>query len=122
MIPGVASGRALQDQFLNLLVTQLRYQDPIEPVKQENFIGQLAQFSVVEGVEKLNTRFSDLLYAQQITGGFGLVDRDVSYQLPGETELRRGHVDTVFVQDGVINLGIGKTTIPISQVVGVFAS
>lgn len=122
MIPGVVSGRALQDQFLTLLVTQLRYQDPIEPVKQENFIGQLAQFSVVEGVEKLNTRFSDLLYAQQITGGFGLVDREVSYQMPGETELRRGHVDTVFVQDGVINLGIGKTTIPISQVVGVFAS
>ena len=37
---GIGSAQ-LQDQFLTLLVTQLQNQDPIEPVKQEQFIGQL---------------------------------------------------------------------------------
>ena len=54
------SSAELQDQFLTLLVTQLQNQDPIEPVKQENFIAQLAQFSTVEGIEKLNVPRSEV--------------------------------------------------------------
>ena len=50
-----------RDEFLNLLVTQLRNQDPLDPVKQEDFLSQLAQFSTLEGVENLNTNLSSQL-------------------------------------------------------------
>ncbi|NLG86254.1 MAG: flagellar hook assembly protein FlgD [Firmicutes bacterium] len=44
-----------KDDFLRLLVTQLRLQDPLEPVKEQEFIAQLAQFSTLEGVNNLSS-------------------------------------------------------------------
>ncbi len=120
-ISGSIPTAELKDQFLTLLVTQLQNQDPIEPVKQENFIAQLAQFSTVEGIEQLNVQFADVLYSQQLLNGFGLVDKQVSYLLPGDVEPRQGHVDEVFVEGGRINVVIGDDTVPVNQVTGVFA-
>ncbi len=116
-IAGV-SGTQLRSDFLTLLVTQLRNQDPIEPVKQENFIAQLAQFSMVDGIEKLNVQFADVLYSQQVLNGFNLIDKHVSYLLPGPTEPESGKVSEVFISDGRINVAIGEHTVPISQIVG----
>ncbi len=41
--------------FLNLLVTQLRYQNPMEPMQDTDFIAQLAQFSSLEQLSDINT-------------------------------------------------------------------
>ena len=62
-----------RQQFLDLMVTQLQYQDPLEPVGQEDFLQQLAQFSVVEGVEQLNVQFADFLSLQTLNQGADLV-------------------------------------------------
>ncbi len=56
---GTVTGRGKSElgknDFLNLLVTQLRYQDPMEPMKDSNFIAQLAQFSSLEQLSSINT-------------------------------------------------------------------
>jgi flagellar basal-body rod modification protein FlgD len=44
-----------KDQFLQLLVTQLRHQDPLSPLQPDQFAAQLAQFSSVEQLTRLNT-------------------------------------------------------------------
>lgn len=43
-----------QDRFLTLLVTQLRNQDPLNPMDNEQITSQLAQLSTVQGIEQLN--------------------------------------------------------------------
>jgi len=43
-----------KSDFLNLLVTQLRYQDPLSPMQDSAFIAQLAQFSQLEQLENMN--------------------------------------------------------------------
>lgn len=49
-----------KDQFIQLLITQLRYQDPLNPTQDKEFIGQMAQFSALEQMQNLNTSFNSV--------------------------------------------------------------
>ncbi len=50
---GQDSTKLGKNDFLNLLVTQLRFQDPLEPMKDQEFVAQLAQFSQLERLENM---------------------------------------------------------------------
>lgn len=50
-----------QDRFLKLLVTQLKNQDPLNPLDNAQVTSQLAQMSTVSGIERLNTSLSSLI-------------------------------------------------------------
>lgn len=61
-----------KQDFLNLLVTQLKFQDPLNPTENTEFVAQLAQFSSLENsqnmsqsLEGMGTRLEDLLDQQQ---------------------------------------------------------
>lgn len=49
-----------KDAFIQLLVTQLQNQDPLDPVDDKEFISQMAQFSALEQMQNLNTSFKDM--------------------------------------------------------------
>ncbi|GLI19241.1 MULTISPECIES: flagellar hook capping FlgD N-terminal domain-containing protein [Tepidanaerobacter] len=49
-----------KDDFLKLLVTQLRYQNPLEPMNNNEYIAQLAQFSSLEQMQNLNLQVANL--------------------------------------------------------------
>ena len=54
-----------KNEFLELLVAQLNNQNPLEPQNNGDFIAQLAQFSTVEGVERLNGSMENILSGYQ---------------------------------------------------------
>ncbi|HSC83083.1 MAG TPA: flagellar hook assembly protein FlgD [Pseudomonas sp.] len=58
-------GELGKDQFLQLLVTQLNNQNPLEPQANGEFIAQLAQFTQVEGIQDLNSSMESLLSGYQ---------------------------------------------------------
>src|SRR5579871_3896547 len=58
---GAASASQLQNEFLTLLVTQMKNQDPLNPMDSSQMTSQLAQISTVQGVQDLNTSIQSLL-------------------------------------------------------------
>ncbi len=47
-----------QAEFLELMTTQLQFQDPLKPMENGEFLGQMAQFGTVSGINDLNTNFN----------------------------------------------------------------
>ncbi|QWD97862.1 flagellar hook assembly protein FlgD [Polynucleobacter sp. MG-5-Ahmo-C2] len=60
-----SSAAQIQDQFMTLLVAQMKYQDPTDPMKSAEMTSQMAQISTVEGVNKLNGSMNSLLTQMQ---------------------------------------------------------
>ncbi|BAS27504.1 flagellar hook capping FlgD N-terminal domain-containing protein [Limnochorda pilosa] len=94
-----------KDDFLRLLMTQLEYQDPINPVKNEEFAAQLAQFSSLEQMQNLNDAMSMLISLQASTAllsqASSLLGREVAVYDPDRGGDVVGTVQEVFVEDGV---------------------
>ena len=113
-----------QDAFLKLLVTQLSNQDPLEPMKDQEFIAQMAQFSSLEQMQNMNK------HLQAFTQGF--FDSQAGYQavsLIGKTvtaidpddagKTIEGKVKLVQFDTGVALLRIGDKDVPVANVMRV---
>jgi len=80
-LTSAASEAMGKEDFLQLLITQLRYQDPFEPVQNSEFVAQLAQFSSLEQMENLNQSFQDqstLIQSLNNNMAASLVGREVA--------------------------------------------
>ncbi len=69
-----------QEDFFTLMIAQFQNQDPFEPMDNGEFLGQLAQFSTVSGIDSLNSGFDDLsgaLRDEQALQASNLVGRTV---------------------------------------------
>src|SRR5687768_6479273 len=69
-----------QGDFLTLMITQLRNQDPFKPMDPSQYVGQLAQFSSVSGLAEINEQIGALtasLRGNQVLDGAGLIGRTV---------------------------------------------
>lgn len=76
----LGTGSEQQDRFLKLLVTQLRNQDPLNPMDNAEMTSQMAQMSQLQGIEKLNSTLESLaagLNANQALQAATLVGHDV---------------------------------------------
>lgn len=79
-----AAGKSMSslgiNDFITLMTTQLRYQDPTNPQDSTAFVAQLAQFSSVSGIQEMNTSMSSLLNqlrSSQAVNATSLVGHDV---------------------------------------------
>jgi len=80
---GTAQSREIKteldkDSFLRILVTQLTNQDPLEPMKDTEFIAQMAQFSELEQMMNISKQMDNLTMLSLLSSG-GLVGRTVSF-------------------------------------------
>ncbi|GCD89544.1 flagellar hook capping FlgD N-terminal domain-containing protein [Nocardioides sp. LS1] len=68
-----------KEMFLQLLVAQLRYQDPMNPADSSQFLSQSAQFTSLEKMQDVADQTSALLSAQVSFGASNLVGKPVTY-------------------------------------------
>lgn len=111
-----AGGKLGKQEFLHLLVTQLRYQDPMDPMKGQDMAAQLAQFSSVEQLVELNKSIvaqadstSAMLQAANSNVALGTIGREV-FALGDQVEVPSTGVDDASVTFTVADSG-GKATL-----------
>ncbi len=106
-----------QEDFLTLMITQFRNQDPFEPMDNGDFLGQLAQFGTVNGIEELNSSMTGLtgsiqndqaLQAANLVGHAVLASTDIGY-LPDDGQMT-GAVD--------LNSSVSNIQVEITDVSG----
>src|SRR6187397_1850262 len=96
---GGANSAMGKDQFLKLFVSQLQHQDPMNPMQDSDFMGQIASFSTLEQV-------SNLASENARSNAIGLLGRTVTYKNKDRAELT-GTVEKVFIKDGNPSLTVG---------------
>lgn len=72
-----------RNAFLQLLTTQLQNQNPLDPMKNEEFVAQLAQFSQLEGITNMSTELADVanvIRSDRILAGANFVGKTVLAQ------------------------------------------
>lgn len=104
-----------QDAFLKLLVAQLKYQDPMNPVQGADFIAQTAQFTVVEKLEEMSKQNAEALVSQRLSQASTLVGKSVSYAASDGTA-KTGTVTAVKIVNSAPVLVIGKDEVALAAV------
>jgi len=105
-----------KDAFLKLLVAQLQYQNPMEPVDSSQFMAQTAQFSMVEKLEAMAAQTDALVAGEASQRAAGLLGRQVTY-LDDSGATQTGVVTgTKLGSDGPVLLLGDKAEVPLGGV------
>lgn len=120
-----------KDDFFKLLITELKYQDPLEPMKDREFIAQMASFSALEQMYNMNTNLQNLSsvlnsHVSTLTNNLSweralaLIGKEIEFETSsGEGN---GVVESVVLEDGVPHLMVKGDKISLEQVTSVRVS
>ncbi|WP_165492221.1 flagellar hook assembly protein FlgD [Egibacter rhizosphaerae] len=119
-----ASSNSLGDlddeAFLQLLVAQMRYQDPMEPADHTQMLQQTAMFTQVEALQKVTESQQQLLGMGQTQMANDMIGHDVTAEIPGEGTVT-GMVEAVRYTDQGPMLRMADGEVPLQYVMEVRA-
>jgi flagellar basal-body rod modification protein FlgD len=113
----------IQMDYMKILVTQLQYQDPLEPLDNNEMASQLAQFSQLQQLESMSSSFSSVLTNVERTYANSLIGKEISFVVETETG-ERGILSAVVKEvyndvEGQIILSTGNYTLGLEDVISV---
>lgn len=99
------------EDFLKLLTVQLQNQDPLEPMKDTDFIAQMANFSSLEQMRELSSKFSNFQEEQQRIAAQAYLGKEVTLVSDAT-----GVVSSVAQSAEGLKVTIGGVEYPISDI------
>lgn len=109
-------GNLDKDAFMQLLVAQLRYQNPMAPKDGQEYLAQAAQFATVERLDNISKSQNEAIAYQQVLLAASMVGKQVSGTPEGAEDAITGHVSSVVFDKGVPQLLVGDKLLPIGAV------
>lgn len=103
-----------KDDFLNLLIAQLKNQDPLNPMKDQEFIAQLATFSSLEQVSNMNKNLEEFLKQQQYQNSVAaasMIGKEIT-SVDGEN----GIVSGINMEDGGVYISVNGKNIAFNDI------
>lgn len=104
-----------KEAFLKLLTAQLKYQDPLNPLKDTEFMGQLTAMTTLEQVININSTLQDLatyqIYSNALMIGSNIIGKTISTN-DGKEYVAQG----IALEDGKLKINVGDSYISMSQI------
>ena len=101
-----------REAFLTLLVEQLKNQDPLNPMDNQQFLSQLAELSSVEQLQSMNTSVHDLGFSM----ASNLIGREIQFSRAEEGVIQSGTVESVSIQQDRVMLSVEGESVRIEDV------
>lgn len=98
-----------KNEFLQLLTTQMRYQDPLNPTNDREFIAQLAQFSSLEQSQNINSSVQQMM-------AVGLLGKDITVEDKETGGVISGVVGMVKLNQDIPSIYIGSQVLRFDSV------
>lgn len=103
------------NEFMQMLMTQLTHQNPLEPMNDSEMMNQYAQLNSLSELQSIKSSITQMA-ATNLTGyAASLIGKTVK-AVDGDGNAVSGKVDSVTLADGAIQIHIGKLTIPLGNV------
>lgn len=117
-VSGVGSANSganlnLQD-FMQVLMAQLSYQNPLKPMDNQEFLAQIAQFTALGQTQEMNTNIQTLISNQAVQQSVGLLGRTVTFTT--EAGPKSGTVSQIDLSGPSPLLTLNTSTGPVPRV------
>ncbi len=112
-LPTQTSSADYKSEFLQLLITSMKNQDPTNPMDSKDMLAQQAQFSALEQMQNLNTNFVSLMAMQNTNQAASMLGKTVTGTPSGSSTAITGVVSSVKFVNGTPTLEVlqpGATT------------
>jgi flagellar basal-body rod modification protein FlgD len=103
------------NDFLQLLVAQMKSQDPLQPMDNTQFVTQLAQFSTLQTLQQIQSSLDSSMGAQLLGQAINLIGKSVTAQPSGAAAVS-GTVQGVQLSGSDVILNLGSTTVHLSDI------
>jgi flagellar basal-body rod modification protein FlgD len=104
--------------FMTMLLAELKNQDPTQPVSNADLLQQLSQMQSLQSNVELNSTLSNFASNQQIASGASFLGKVVTGTDSNKNPVT-GVADSVSSQNGTVTIGVGSSSIPIGNLTGV---
>ena len=115
-LQGVAGGTAGTNDFMLILLAQMTHQNPLEPMKDSEMMGQYAQLNSVQQLQSINAALTQMMtynqtsYAASLIGKVARIAKDDGTSLEGE-------ITGISMESGRMLVQIGDQKAPLENVV-----
>lgn len=113
---GVPTSQDIRSDYMLLLITQLRNQNPLDPMDNNQMATQLAQLSQLEQMENMSSTFQKVLHSQRAGQAAAMIGKTICFFPKESTTLETGKVDSVRIDDGRVTLTVGPFAVDLSEV------
>jgi flagellar basal-body rod modification protein FlgD len=112
-----AASQTLSEQdFLNLLVTQMTSQDPMNPMTNQDMLSQMVQFSTLQGNTAMQSTLADVRSHQIFSDANALIGKQVNLLTDAKGDTAQGVVSGVDVSTGTPQIVVNGRTYDLGQV------
>jgi len=105
--------------FIDLLVSQITHQNPLEPMDNETMVTQMTQMQTMEKMEQLDNKMGTLMIYQNLMNSINLMGKRVTVVDPASGEEITGMVEGIRIENGFPGVVVGDKFYDITSVRGI---